>query len=201
MVNEIFASLQGEGVRAGTMNFFVRFSFCNMKCDYDAGPLSPGGWACDSEFTSGRKMSADEIVAECKRLSPKCTSVIFTGGEPLLQLDKELLQCFVAAGIAETCIETNGTIDPSELRKEGLSWITLSPKVAEHCIKVKECDEIKYVRHHGQGIPVTKVEARHKLISPAFPLTQETLSWCIQMIKDNPEWRMSMQLHKFWKVR
>jgi organic radical activating enzyme len=57
-VNEIFTSLQGEGVRAGTLNHFLRFFGCNLQCAVEPGPLSPGGFDCDTEFTSGRVIAA-----------------------------------------------------------------------------------------------------------------------------------------------
>lgn len=198
LINEIFLSLQGEGIRAGTANIFVRFTGCNLKCDIEAGPLSPGGFACDTEFTSGIRMSAEEILLRAKELSPNCRSVIFTGGEPLLQLDIELITQFRSYAC---CVETNGTIDPTPLI---LDWVTLSPKVAEHAIKVKHCNEIKYVRAYGQGIPKTEVKAQHYLVSPAFEgsaLDKKTLDWCIKLVKDNPQWRLSIQQHKAWSVR
>lgn len=204
LVNEIFYSLQGEGIRAGTTNFFVRLGGCNLKCDVEAGPLSPGGFACDTEFTSGRKLTALEIYNECKKLSLNCSSVIFTGGEPMLQLDFDLLSIFKHNDIF-TCVETNGTIPTYNLvEADMLDWVTLSPKVAEHAIKCKDCSEIKYVRHYGQGIPVTQVNAEHYLVSPAFEgnnLPRLTLEWCIQLVKENPTWCLSVQQHKFWGVR
>ena len=60
-VNEVFYSLQGEGTRAGTANFFVRFTGCNMRCDDEPGEKSPGGFKCDTEFTSGRKLTFEGL--------------------------------------------------------------------------------------------------------------------------------------------
>jgi hypothetical protein len=76
--------------------------------------------------------------------------------------------------------------------------------VAEHAIRQRRADEVKYVRGYGQGIPKTVVEAAHRLISPAFdgPVVHErTLRWCIQLVKENPPWRLSIQQHKLWSVR
>jgi len=199
-VNEIFYSLQGEGARAGTANVFVRFTGCNMQCDLEPGPLSPGGFACDTEFTSGRKLTAVEILAAIKEESAVCRWVILTGGEPALQVDAELVAALKAAGYS-IAIETNGSIDVSDL---GLDWIACSPKVAEHAVKLKRADELRYVRAHGQGIPRPAIQAECRLISPAFDgptLNPRHLAWCIQLIKDNPEWQLSTQLHKAWLVR
>jgi 7-carboxy-7-deazaguanine synthase len=200
MCNEIFASVQGEGIRAGTMNIFVRFTGCNMACDIAPGPLSPGGFACDTEFASGRKMTGVEILEYAQGLAPKVKAVIFTGGEPGLQVDYALVKMFKMAGYF-TAIETNGTIDVADL---DLDWITCSPKVAEHAMKLTGCNEIKYVRAHGQAIPRPAVLAEHKLISPAFEshvVDYKTVVWCLELLKENPDWRMSVQMHNIWAVR
>ena len=201
-VNEIFFSLQGEGARAGTPNVFVRFSGCNMRCDVRRGPRSPGGFACDTEFESGKAMTGKLIVAEALRLAPRSgTGVIFTGGEPALQLDGSLVDAFRGAGFGPLCIETNGTCDVSAL---GLDWISLSPKVAEHAVKERECDEIRYVRGFGQGIPRPKTKARRKFLSPAFSgdvVDRVALQWCVDLVKAHPDWALSVQQHKFWRIR
>lgn len=201
-VNEMFFSLQGEGARAGTSNVFVRFSGCNMRCDVKAGKKSPGGFACDTEFESGRAMTAAQIVDRARKLAPRAgAGVIFTGGEPALQLDKSLVDAMRKAGFGPLCIETNGTIDVATL---GLDWISLSPKVAEHAVRVKECSEIRYVRGHGQGIPRPSAKAGRKFISPAFSgdsLDPETLRWCVALVKANPDWALSVQQHKTWGIR
>jgi organic radical activating enzyme len=201
-VNEMFFSLQGEGARAGTPNIFVRFSGCNMRCDVPTGEKSPGGFACDTEFESGRAMKAAQIVVSALKLAPRAgVGVIFTGGEPALQLDKGLVDSFRKAGFGPLCIETNGTIDVAPL---GLDWISLSPKVAEHAVRVKRCDEIRYVRGNGQGIPRPSAKTTRRFISPAFSgdsLDADTLRWCIDLVKANPDWALSVQQHKTWGIR
>ena len=211
-VNEVFYSMQGEGVRAGTMNVFLRFTGCNLQCSEEAGPKSPGGFDCDTEFTSGRRMSAAQVIDFCdetmvaggfkesKHGNQK--SVIFTGGEPALQLDPSLVQAFKDRGYY-TCIETNGSKDVSGL---GLDWITVSPKVAEHAVRQMEADEVKYVRGYGQALPNPTCKADHQLISPAFDgvtlrvdgidQDQRSLEWCVGLIREDPRWRLSVQLHK-----
>jgi organic radical activating enzyme len=64
VVNEIFYSLQGEGIRAGTPNLFLRLSRCNLACTVETH-----GFDCDTEFESGRRMTLEEIVAELSRPS------------------------------------------------------------------------------------------------------------------------------------
>lgn len=193
-VNEIFYSLQGEGVRAGSANLFLRFSKCNLTCTRESH-----GFDCDTEFESGRRMTREEIVAELRRLAPDCRWVVLTGGEPALQVDGALVAALKEAGY-RLAIETNGSVE----LPPGLDWITVSPKVAEHSIRQRTADEVKYVRGHGQGIPETVVEADHYLISPAFDgdvLDRRTLEWCIGLVRDHPRWRLSVQQHKGWRVR
>lgn len=213
VVNEIFWSPQGEGMRAGEMSVFIRFAGCNLRCRMEAADDSPGGFDCDTDFTGGRKMTADEIVAEAYAVVGKPVQwylerqdsaepwVVFTGGEPALQLDADLVETMQDAGF-HCAIETNGSKDVSHL---GLDWITVSPKVAEHAVRQKTATEVKYVRGYGQPLPQPTCEATYKLISPAFDGTtmdERAIQWCVQLVKENPEWRLSMQLHKSaWRVR
>lgn len=194
LVNEIFYSLQGEGVRAGTPNLFLRLARCNLACKVETH-----GFDCDTEFESGRWMTLDEIVAEGKTLSSACHWIILTGGEPALQADRDLIDHLHTAGY-KLAIETNGSFE----LPEGIDWITVSPKVAEHAVRQRVAHEVKYVRGYGQAIPKTVVKAEHYLISPAFEgadVDPRTLDWCIRLCKDNPPWRLSVQQHKLWKVR
>ena len=193
-VNEIFYSLQGEGVRAGTPNLFVRLSRCNLACTVETH-----GFDCDTEFESGRWMTPQEIVDELRQLSGSCAWVVLTGGEPALQVDAELIGVLHDAGY-QLAIETNGSIP----LPPGIDWITVSPKVAEHAIRQRTAHEVKYVRGHGQAVPRTVVEAEHYLISPAFEGSEvdpRTLEWCVRLCKENPPWRLSMQQHKAWQIR
>jgi 7-carboxy-7-deazaguanine synthase len=193
-VNEMFYSLQGEGVRAGTANLFLRFGRCNLACRKETE-----GFDCDTEFESGRWLSGEEIVAGLRELSPQCDWVVLTGGEPALQIDPPLIEQLHQAGL-RLAIETNG----SRELPGGLDWITVSPKVAEHAIRQRTADEVKYVRGHGQGLPRTVVEASHYLISPAFEgdaVDPRALAWCIRLCKENPPWRLSVQQHKGWSIR
>jgi len=194
LVNEIFYSLQGEGVRAGTPNLFLRLSKCNLACKVETH-----GFDCDTEFESGRWMTPAEILAEFRQLSSACDWVVLTGGEPALQVDRELIDALHEAGY-KLAIETNGSLEIPE----GVDWITVSPKVAEHAVRQRRANEVKYVRGYGQAIPKTVVEADHYLLSPAFEgmeVDPRALDWCIRLCKENPPWRLSVQQHKLWRVR
>jgi organic radical activating enzyme len=198
-VNEIFYSIQGEGMRAGTANVFVRFAGCNLTCREEEQ-----GFDCDTEFTSSVPMTLEEILAECLRVLPDGfpateRAVIFTGGEPALQMDDVMVTAFHTDGWF-IAVETNGT----KVLPDGIDWITVSPKTAEHTLKQLVAHEVKYVRNVGQGIPKPAVEAHHKLISPAWTPqgpTAMTLAWCIELVKQNPTWRLSLQTHKILGAR
>jgi len=193
-VNEIFYSLQGEGVRAGTPNVFLRFGRCNLECRRETE-----GFDCDTEFESGRWLEGPEILAELRACDHDCGWVVLTGGEPALQVDLDLIEALHAAGY-RLAIETNGT---REL-PAGIDWITVSPKVAEHAIRQRTADEVKYVRGYGQALPRTVVAAAHQVVSPAFDgaeVDARALDWCIRLCKDNPRWRLSVQQHKLWQIR
>jgi 7-carboxy-7-deazaguanine synthase len=193
-INEWFYSLQGEGVRAGTANLFLRFSGCNLKCTKE-----DMGFDCDTEFSSGKDWTLAEIVQNLKETAPEADWVILTGGEPMLQVDEALIDGLHEAGF-KIAVETNGTKPVSPK----IDWICVSPKGAEHTLQQKFAHELKYVRSYGQGIPKPTIEAQHYLISPAFEadgLPRKNLDWCLQLVKENPRWRLSLQLHKFMNIR
>lgn len=193
-INEWFYSVQGEGIRAGTANVFLRFQHCNLRCNH-----AEQGFDCDTEFVSGREYELDDLIGEILECGGDCRNLIFTGGEPTIQVDRPLIDTLKALGFF-LAIETNGTREVPE----GLDWITVSPKTAEHTIRQRKANEVKYVRSYGQSIPQPLVIADHYLVSPAFigpDVDFKNLEWCIRLVKENPTWRLSVQQHKFWMVR
>lgn len=194
-INDIFYSIQGEGVRAGTAAVFVRFSGCNLNCN-----LGEHGFNCDTEFVSGADMTAEQIMDEVLRLCRGCDWVVLTGGEPALQLDNALIMAFKEYEI-KIAIETNGTCNAPIVQK--CDWVCVSPKTAEHTLAVKACDEVKYVRGANQSIPRCTIKAEHYLLSPAsdaLGINIAAVKNCIALVLENPRWRLSMQQHKVWKI-
>lgn len=197
-VVEIYRSLQGEGARAGSVNVFIRLAGCNLTCNGESreGIYQP---LCDTDFSGGCKFTLEELIAEVQRQAGGCRWVILTGGEPALQIDDDLISALHVAGL-RIAIETNGT---REL-PEGIDWICVSPKTAAHTIKVKVAHEVKYVIPAGHALPRSPIEAKHYFISPAFDahgLSRETLDWCVRLLYENPEWKLSLQQHKIWQLR
>lgn len=189
-INEIFYSLQGEGARKGSANIFVRFAHCNLSCGY-----------CDTEFETYTELELQDILNECRQYD--CPNILFTGGEPLLQLTKDIVRFFKNEGYY-IAIETNGTIRPPD----GIDWITVSPKVEEGILESNFKDirinELRYVRNVSQGIPRPQVKADYYFLSPEFngeyPI-QENIEHCIELVMKHPTWRLSVQEHKLLGIR
>jgi organic radical activating enzyme len=208
-VNEIFFSIQGEGARAGTANVFVRFAKCNLKCATKASAVSPGGWNCDTEFETFRDMTEGDIVRAAldsipkgSRYVPKQLGIIFTGGEPALQLDVPLLVAFHQRGFF-TAIETNGTMSLNDLL--WLDWVTVSPKLPDEKVRQRTAEEVKIVVTKDSPMPTTGIRSTFRFVSPAFAddgtLPPENLARAIEIVGLDPSWRLSVQQHKGWGVR
>lgn len=182
-VNKIFYSLQGEGARVGIPQVFVRFRGCNLNCSF-----------CDTDHSSSyTEMTAQEIVAECRRIGNGCASVSLCGGEPTLQLDAFLIAEFKRYGWFIS-IETNGLLPVPA----GVDYIVCSPKTAK--IAPDNIDELRYVVKAGDKLPVPHKHADWLFLSPCFDGEQpnlENILYCIKLVRENPEWRLGMQWHKF----
>ena len=184
-VNEIFYSLQGEGGRTGEPSIFIRLSRCNLACSF-----------CDTDFESGKTMSLSEILAEIEQYP--CRWIIWTGGEPTLQLCDQAVDFFKQKGYKQA-IETNGT------RKvpHGIDYITCSPK--QHIGRIKQLipavDELRFPIAKGDLFPDIAVlpQSKRYLLSPIFDdrkIITENVSYCVDLILKNPQWALSLQIHK-----
>ena len=195
-ISEIFYSLQGEGARIGTPTVFIRLKGCKAK-----NACYQLGIKCDTEFESGKDYSLEDIDNWIKLNANDCKEITWTGGEPLDQLNEEMIMWFKEKGYYQA-IETSG-LHPAP---NGLDFICVSPKVAEHVIKKNFPDgvtELRYVRHKGQTVPEPLVKANHYWISPhsdGFTINTENLKHCIELCKENPKWRLSIQSHKLWNI-
>ena len=150
-------------------------------------------------------MSLQEIVNEVNKY-PQAPLIVLTGGEPSLFID----EAFVASLKQQTgktiAIETNGTRPlPSNL-----DWVTLSPKTAFAggdifpCV-VKRCDELKVV-YLGQDLAQYEdFEAKHRFLQPCFceneTLRQANMKACVDAVMQNPQWRLSLQIHRVLNIR
>lgn len=195
-ISEIFYSLQGEGARIGTPTIFIRLSGCKAK-----NACYAAGIKCDTEFESGTTVSLDDIVKWLNLNSNNCKEITWTGGEPTDQLNSEIILYFKQLGYYQA-IETSGLNSVPD----GIDFICVSPKVAEHVIKKNfpnGVNELRYVRHKGQSIPEPSIKAGHYWLSPhsdGFNINSENLKHCIELCKLNPLWKLSLQNHKIWNV-
>ena len=188
-VNEIFLSLQGEGFWTGTPMVFLRLSGCNLACPF-----------CDTDFSSFCEMSAQEVVSSVLDAAGECRRVCVTGGEPLLQLDEELVSCLHAAGFT-LHLETNGTL----AAPDGIDWITVSPKAG---IGLAVADELKLVfqrADEGYIESFSIFPCHHLFLQPCDTGDPEKnaviVRECISYIKSHPWWRLSLQTHKLIGIR
>ena len=193
-VSEIFYSLQGEGARAGTPTIFVRLQGCKAK-----NACYAAGIKCDTEFESGLSMTLEDICQWCNITG--CKEITWTGGEPLDQLTEEIVSYFSNEGYYQA-VETSGL----HAAPNGIDFICVSPKVAEHVIQKNfpnGVSELRYVRHKGQSIPKPSIQAQHYWLSPhsdGWTINQENLQHCIQLCQENPKWKLSIQQHKVWNI-
>lgn len=196
-LTEIFYSLQGEGVRAGTAAVFVRFAGCNLKCRREG----PARFNCDTDHNERFRCSLPKLLERVELLLPRQQRyVILTGGEPTLQADAPLVEGLHDLG-CEVAVETNGT----RLPPRGVDWVTCSPKRGS-TVAIRECSELKIVLSDGEGLPdpLPVNFTTNLLISPAFhgpELPRKNLEWCIDLVKRHPRWRLSVQQHKWWQIR
>lgn len=196
IINEIFYSLQGEGINAGKAAIFVRLAKCNLRCSF-----------CDTDFDSGREMSR-EAIAEAIASYPS-RFVIWTGGEPTLQLSEEDVAYFHTLGYTQA-IETNGTRRPPH----GLDYITCSPK-PEALGRLHESfpggvSEFRFPISATGPLPPaieTLPPAKAYLVSPIFvgddamQLDPQALDRCVAFVMADPRWRLSLQMHKLINIK
>lgn len=189
IVNEIFYSLQGEGGRVGGASIFIRLTKCNLACTF-----------CDTDFASGDEMTLDEIYAVIEKYSGKW--IIWTGGEPTLQLKNEHLQFFKDKGYKQA-IETNGTRPVPSL----IDYITCSPKLKYEKIKtiIPEVNEIRIPLAKGDTVPDISIfpKADKYFLSPIFDgnlLNMENVNYCVEMVKEHSDWALSLQVHKLINI-
>jgi 7-carboxy-7-deazaguanine synthase len=202
-VKEIFYTLQGEGAQAGRASVFCRFAGCNLWSGREQDRAAAVCSFCDTDFVGtdgqgGGKFATAELLASAIASRwpadrPGRPYVVCTGGEPLLQLDTALIAALHALGF-EIAVETNGT----QLAPEGLDWICVSPK-ADSEIVLTRGHELKLVYPQPAALPerFAGLDFQHFFLQPMDSLfkaehTRAAVAYCMA----NPQWRLSMQMHK-----
>ena len=206
-VNEMYFTLQGEGAQSGRPAVFLRFAGCNLWSGRESDRASAVCKFCDTQFVGtegpggGKFQTPLALAGAAAALWPDSASrrakpyVVCTGGEPLLQLDSELIVSLQRLGF-EVGIETNGTLAaPAEL-----DWVCVSPKGAASLVQ-RFGNELKLV--YPQKEPEAQPERFADLDFDYYflqPLddenrqanTQAAIDYC----RENPQWRLSLQIHK-----
>lgn len=202
-VKETFLTLQGEGFHAGRAAVFCRFSGCNLWNGREEDRTSASCSFCDTDFVGtdavgGGKFAAAEHLADHIESiwgdSKNNRFVVFTGGEPLLQLDELLIALVHERGFA-VAVETNGTISPPP----GIDWLTVSPKGTTR-VRVAEGQELKLVFPQSTAAPeqFEHMAFEHFFLQPMHgPKVAEHTLAAVQYCLMNPRWRLSVQMHKF----
>lgn len=211
-VKEAFYSLQGEGAHTGRPAVFCRFTGCNLWSGRESDRATAVCSFCDTDFLGtdgqhgGKFKTAAQLVEHILSLWPPGEThryVIFTGGEPLLQLDTELVEAMHAAGF-EVGVETNGTLPPPP----DIDWLCVSPK-GKSDVVIDQCDELKLVFPQIDAPPerFAHVTAKHYYLSPMNPPLADLISPQSENVKAtiryclaHPQWRLTLQTHKILGV-
>ena len=206
-IKEIFYTLQGEGAHAGRPAVFCRFSGCNLWTGRESDRERAVCTFCDTDFVGtdgeggGKFALPADVAAAINTLwpasYPASKYVVFTGGEPLLQLDGALIDAMHLAGF-EIAIETNGTLPVPA----GVDWICVSPKIGSTLV-IDKGNEIKVViPQAGQDLAAyEQLGFDHFFVQPMDgPLAEFNTRLAIDTCKRHPRWKLSVQTHKLLQI-
>jgi 7-carboxy-7-deazaguanine synthase (Cx14CxxC type) len=212
-VKEIFYTLQGEGAQAGRAAVFCRFAGCNLWSGRESDRATAVCQFCDTDFvgvdgTGGGKFDpAEDLAVEVDAQWPGNSSsreasnrkfVVCTGGEPLLQLDAPLIDALHARGF-EIAVETNGTV----AAPAGIDWLCVSPKAGAGLVQ-RSGDELKLVFPQAAFDPADfePLSFRNFFLQPMDgPDRMRNTELAVGYCMDHPQWRLSLQTHKFVGIR
>ena len=180
-VNEIFTSIQGEGFYVGTPCSFIRLAGCNLKCKF-----------CDTDHKVRMKLTPEEIL---QRLDPTPNLVVITGGEPTIHDLSPLCSALSDAGY-RIHVETNGTRDFETMFPFMFHWITVSPKVDTQIIP-RAYDEAKWLIPEWSIKEIDWNLARYNFLQPVWDDNyNKNLNLCLELLKECPDARLSLQIQK-----
>jgi 7-carboxy-7-deazaguanine synthase len=204
-IKEIYLTLQGEGAQTGRLAVFCRFSGCNLWSGHEKDRPTAACNFCDTDFVGtdgpggGRYRTAVEVAERIKAvwdadaLESTRPYVVFTGGEPTLQLDGTLVRACREREI-EVAIETNGTRQVPN----GVDWICVSPKPGSQLVQ-RFGSELKLVYPQSAISPTdfAHLEFDHFFLQPmAGDAFEHNLQAAIGYCRSHPRWRLSIQTHK-----
>ena len=206
-VKEAFLTLQGEGMQAGSRSVFLRFAGCNLWSGREADRAEAQCRFCDTDFVGtdgpggGKFAEAAALAGHVETLWGEGHDnrlVVVTGGEPMLQLDSDLIEALHARGF-RVAVESNGTIAATA----GIDWLCVSPKAGTEIVQRKG-DELKLVWPQ-EGIDPATLETwefDHFLVQPMDgPALAEATGAAITLAMARPKWRLTLQAHKLVGLR
>ncbi len=205
-IKEIYFTQQGEGSNTGRDFVFVRFSGCNLWSGKEKNRKSAICQFCDTDFygtdgINGGVYSAKQLIEKIKSLwvsRDNNIAVVLTGGEPLLQVNDELVAALKQEQIY-IAVETNGTLDAPD----HIDWICMSPK-ANTEIKLKKGNEIKIIFPQESLDPekFSLFDFSEFYLQPMDSNKyQENLNATITYCQKNPKWKLSLQTHKILGIK
>ncbi len=205
-INEIFYSLQGEGVWTGHPMLFIRLSGCNLDCEF-----------CDTEDKITAEQTPEEILRSLELQNKFCRRVVITGGEPTLQDLGPLLIELKLNGY-RVHLETNGMRGVKELNL--FDWIAVSPKRWRLDPAVLYyADEIKFLigeplldwarllwdvhntySTHARKFVMPIAKSWREGDRSSGDIIQRNLKTAIEFCRGNPNFGLCMQMHKVWGI-
>jgi len=209
-VKEIFYTVQGEGANAGLAAVFCRFAGCNLWTGHEDDRRKAICNFCDTNFVGtdgpgGGKFPdvgelADAIARKWRGAPSRCSHrlVVCTGGEPLLQLDEKLVKELHQREF-DVAIETNGT----HLPPRDVDWICVSPKAGSTLV-LRSGNELKLVFPQPGAEPerFEKLDFQHFFLQPMDgPERERNTALVVRYCLDHPQWRRSLQTHKYVGIR
>ena len=205
-VKEIYYTLQGEGAQTGRPAVFLRFAGCNLWSGREEHRSEAVCRFCDTQFVGtdgpggGKFETAGELAVAVGAAWPKTESddrpyVVCTGGEPLLQLDEELILALHAAGF-EVGVESNGTLPAPA----GIDWLCISPKSSAPLVQ-QSGHELKlvYPQEEAEAQPANFVglQFEHFFLQPLdSPKLAQNARRAVKYCLAHPQWKLSVQTHK-----
>jgi 7-carboxy-7-deazaguanine synthase len=191
---EMFHSVQGEGAWSGVNAFFIRLAGCDVGCPW-----------CDTKKSWSQhkhsQYSVVDLAIAAQKANPRI--VVITGGEPLLHDLTSIISSLHAEGL-QTQLETSGTHPFSG----DFDWVTCSPKLTMpvHSSVYSHVNELKVVIVNSHDLERAEQEAERvsstvvKYLQPEWN-TPESYDLIFNYVLQHPEWRISLQTHKFLGVR
>ena len=204
-VKETFATLQGEGAHTGRSAVFLRFAGCNLWTGRESSRSIAVCRFCDTDFVGTDGVGGGSF-ADARQLAEHVLQtwgpdtgenhrrfVVCTGGEPLLQLDVDLVDELHRRNFT-VAVETNGTI----AAPPNIDWVTVSPKAHASLVQTSG-DELKLVYPQQGGNPSRYSGLRFDrfYLQPMDgPNLRANTRAAVEYCRQHPQWQLSLQTHK-----